>query len=65
MYHATSRVSVLKFAAATGISIAAIATALPGVISNISDLAVAAIHPATEGISLTEGRGALPAGHGG
>ena len=62
MYHATSRVSVLKFAAATGISIAAIATALPGVISNISDLAVAAIHPATEGISLTEGRGAPPAG---
>jgi Cell Wall Hydrolase len=60
VYQATSRVSVLKFAAATSISIAAIATALPGMISNISDLASASVHPATEGISLAESRESLP-----
>ncbi len=57
MYQATSRVSVLKFAAATSISIAAIATALPGVISNITDLASAAVHPASEPLSFAESRG--------
>ncbi len=52
MYHATSRVSALKFAAAASLSIAAIATALPGLVSNISNLASAAVYPATEGKSL-------------
>jgi hypothetical protein len=56
VYHATSRVSVLKFAAAASISIAAIATALPGVIGNISDLATASVRPATEGAEPGERR---------
>jgi Cell Wall Hydrolase len=52
VYHATSRVSALKFAAAAGLSIAAIVAALPGLVSNISNLASAAVHPSIEGISL-------------
>ena len=55
MYHATSRLSVLKFAAATGISIAAVATALPGVIGNITDLASASVQP-TEQLATPESR---------
>jgi spore germination cell wall hydrolase CwlJ-like protein len=60
VYHATSRVSVLKFAAAASISIAAIATALPGVIGNISDFASAAVHPATEGPPLLADQAGAP-----
>jgi len=55
VYQATSRVSVLKFAAATSISIAAIATALPGVVGNLSDLASASVQPATDVVAGREG----------
>jgi len=60
VYQATSRVSVLKFAAAASISIAALAAALPGVISNVSNLASAAVHSATEGLSRLESPEARP-----
>jgi hypothetical protein len=61
VYRTTSRVSVLKFAAATSISIAAVATALPGIFGDISDLASASVPPTTEAASLPAEREALPA----
>ena len=63
MYHATSRVSVLKFAAATSISIAAIATALPGVVGSLSpDRAAASVSPAADPVSISDSRGTLGQG---
>jgi spore germination cell wall hydrolase CwlJ-like protein len=52
VYQATSRVSVLKFAAATSISIAAIATALPGLVGNITNMASASVPSATESLAV-------------
>jgi hypothetical protein len=63
VYRATSRLSVLKFTAATIVSVAAMAAAVPGVISSftrVADPASAAVPPA-EAISLADARGSLPA----
>ena len=59
MYHASSRLCVLKFAAAASISVAAIAAALPGAFNSLGDLASASVQPDAVDLAAVGGRGTL------